>query len=575
MWLRLSKLTNRQVALIFFAIGLIVFSIGLTSPFQGDDTFQIVNSTPVHSLNNIPMLLTSSTFFNGQDLVGSYYRPTMTITYAIIYTFFGPNTFFFHLVQLSLHIAGAFMLYLVLKKFFRQTLALILAGIFLIHPLNSQVVYAIPSMQDTLFFLFGMSALWVLINRKGNKNMWLVVGLLFLALISKETAIVFVLISGLYLWLFERYRLSDYLKKVSAAIIVYLLLRVNAVGFMGIESTIAPIADATFIERLMTLPSILFFYISKFIFPWDMATRYFWVNKDFSIENVLIPLVSVVIVIGIFIYLGFMVKKKLPKKEFKAYLFFAVWAISALMPYLQLFPLDMTACINWFYLSMVGVLGMIGISTLLIKKNQYIQPLAVVGIVLYIALAVSTVTQGTYFENAKTLAGHDNASSVNNYAALNDLSQIMLRQNNFKQAEVYAEQSIDIHPTLFNYQNLGVALQQQQDYSGAQAAYENALKHGSQLSVYENLAMIALLRADDTYTQKVLSRGFKEYPTSSKLWLFLAILESSHGSEEKAKVAANKAAQYGPVPAQISTAIFTEQSYMLALPKSSTTYLIK
>lgn len=575
MWLRLSKLTNCQVALIFFAIGLIVFSIGLTSPFQGDDTFQIVNSAPVHSLNNIPMLLTSSTFFNGQDLVGSYYRPTMTITYAIIYTFFGPNTFFFHLVQLSLHIAGAFTLYLVLKKFFRQTLALILAGIFLIHPLNSQVVYAIPSMQDTLFFLFGMSALWVLINRKGNKNMWLVVSLLFLALISKETAIVFVLLSGLYLWLFERYRLSDYLKKVSAAIIAYSLLRVNAVGFMGIESTIAPIADATLIERLMTLPSILFFYISKFIFPWDMATRYFWVNEDFSIENVLIPLVSVVIVVGIFIHLGFIVKKKLPKKEFKAYLFFAVWAISAIMPYLQLFPLDMTACINWFYLSMAGVLGMIGISTLLIKKNKYIQPFTVVGIVLYIALAASTITQGTYFENAKTLAGHDNASSVNNYAALNDLSQIMLRDNNFKQAEVYAKQSVNIHPTLFNYQNLGVALQQQQDYSGAQMAYENALKHGSQLSVYENLAMIALLRADDTYTQKVLSRGLKEYPTSSKLWLFLAILEGAHGSEQKAKVAADKSAQYGPIPSQISIAIFTEQSYTLVLPKSSTTYLIK
>lgn len=575
MWGRLSELTNRQIASIFIAIGLAVFAIGLTSPFQGDDNFQIVNSAPVQSLNNIPTLLSSSTFFNGQDLVGSYYRPTMTITYAIIYTFFGPNTFFFHLVQLALHIGGAFMLYLVLRTFFKKPLAIILAAVFLIHPLNSQVVYAIPSMQDALFFLFGISALWVLINRKDDKSMWTVSGLLFLSLISKEVAIIFPLLAALYLLLFERDRLSKYFRCVSVAIVSYLILRLNAVGLMGTDSKIAPIVDLSLVERLMTLPSILFFYISKFIFPWDMATRYFWVHKDFSFEDVLLPLIIVLLVIGMFAYLGLKVRKKLAKKEFKAYLFFAVWAVSAIVPYLQIFPLDMTACINWFYFSMVGVLGMLGISTKLIKKYKYTGPLTIAGVLIYLTLAASSFVQGTYYKSPETLARHDFSVSPDNYAALNDLSQAKLRQNEFKHAEGFAKQSIDIYPTLFNNQNLGVALQQQKDYEGAQSAYEDALKHGSQLSVHENLAMVALLRADNDYTRKVLERGLEQYPKSSKLWLFLAILEGAHGSEGKAKIALNKAAEFGPVPTVITTAIFTNQSYTLTLPNSSTTYVIK
>lgn len=575
MWGRLSKLTNRQVAAIFIGIGLVVFAIGLTSPFQGDDNFQIVNSTPVQSLNNIPTLLSSSTFFNGQDLVGSYYRPTMTITYAIIYTFFGPNTFFFHIVQLALHIAGAFMLYLLLKTFFKQPLAFILAAIFLIHPLNSQVVYAIPSMQDALFFLFGISALWVLINHKEDKSMWTVAGLLFLSLISKEVAIIFPLLAALYLLLFERERLTRYLRCVAAAIVGYLILRLNAVGFMGTDSKIAPIVDLTFVERLMTLPSILFFYLSKFVFPWDMATRYFWVHKDFSLQGVLLPLVVVLLVIGLFVYLGLRIRKRLAKKEFKAYIFFTVWALSAIIPYLQLIPLDMTACINWFYFSMVGVLGMLGISTKLIKKYKYTGPLTIAGIVIYFVLAVSSFIQGTYYKSPETLARHDYSVSSDNYAALNDLSRAMLQHNEFEQAEDYAKQSIAIYPTLFNYQNLGVALQQQKDYASAQGAYESALMHGSQLALHENLAMIALLRGDNDYTRKVLDRGLSEYPKSSKLWFFLAILEGSSGSEEKAKNAVIKASELGPIDPTIANAILTPQSFTLQLPNSSVTYVIR
>src|SRR5205823_4064444 len=108
-----NNLPNKQVALILATTGLVVFFIGLASPFQGDDGPQIVDSAPVHSIANIGTLFSSSTFYNGQQLTGLYYRPMMTSVFALIYSLFGANSIPFHLVQLGIYVAAAFILYLV------------------------------------------------------------------------------------------------------------------------------------------------------------------------------------------------------------------------------------------------------------------------------------------------------------------------------------------------------------------------------------------------------------------------------------------------------------------------------
>src|SRR6266446_1458686 len=102
-WLtKFNKLEAWQIAGIFAVVGLCVFFTGLANPFQGDDAYQIVNNLPVHSIRNVGLLLRSSTFFNGQALIGIYYRPMMSVTFALIYTIFGAHTIAYHFVQLAL-----------------------------------------------------------------------------------------------------------------------------------------------------------------------------------------------------------------------------------------------------------------------------------------------------------------------------------------------------------------------------------------------------------------------------------------------------------------------------------------
>ena len=72
-----------------------------------------------------------------------------------------------------------------------RTLALFGALVFLVHPLNVETVVYVSSMQDILFFSFGMLAFLVVL-KKELEFKWLVTvfgGLLF-SLLSKETGLV-------------------------------------------------------------------------------------------------------------------------------------------------------------------------------------------------------------------------------------------------------------------------------------------------------------------------------------------------------------------------------------------------
>ncbi len=201
---RLNAIKTWQVAAVILVLGFVVFFTGLSGGFQGDDNLQIVDNVPVHSLGNLPEFFSSSTFWNGESLVGSFYRPIMTTTFSFIYSVFGANPTAFHIVQLLLYMAGAFVLFLFLKSFFKPALALLVALLFLVHPINSQAVFAIPSMQEPLFFLFGILALLTLSKAQTIKGFSIAALFLLLSMLSKESGIVFAGLSVLYLGLFNK-----------------------------------------------------------------------------------------------------------------------------------------------------------------------------------------------------------------------------------------------------------------------------------------------------------------------------------------------------------------------------------
>jgi tetratricopeptide (TPR) repeat protein len=568
-WLaKINNLKSWQAAILIAVVGSIVFFTGLKNPFIGDDQLQIVSSVPVHSITNLPLFFEGSTFYSGEPhapLRGIYYRPLMITVYSFVYTLFGPHTFYFHLLQLMFVIGSAIMLYLVFERLFNPLLAIVLALVFLVHPISSQVAFAIPTLQDAMFFFFGILAFWILIRFESIKSLWLVITCLFLSLLSKEAGVLFVVMSLAYLIWSNRERLWPFVGVMVMPGIAYLILKIHAVG-LAAHSNPAPVDRLSLIGRLLTVPSIMLFYLSKFIFPFKLSSGYYWAYPNFSVRHVLLPLVIDIAVIAFIVYLAWMLRKKVSKEQHAAFIFFALWSAIGLALYLQIFPIDFTASETWFYFPMAGMLGMLGV--LLIAFQSYIRAewfLVVTALVICV-LGIRTAVRGTEWSSAESLYTHDIATSKEDYVAYFALAQAVGKQGDFTQAKAYSQHSVAIFPTYTNYNELGNDLANLGDYAGAQSAYLSALKYSSVYSTaLENLGELALVYGNPAANKQNILYALRILPQDFDLWVYLAILEDKSGDNADAKAAIVQAAKYGQVPSSIYDSILNDRPFAVNL----------
>lgn len=526
--------TTKAIAFLVI-IGITVFFNGLFNNFVGDDLGQIVENPLVHSITNLPSFFSGSTFFNGnaQALIGNYYRPFFISYFATIYSFFGPNYAAFHFFQIALHITNSILLFTLFKRIFKKTISFFLALIFLIHPINSEVVLYISDTQEILFFLFGMLYLLLLQKNKPIYSLWVATVSFAASLFSKETGVLFLGITTLYIFLFKK---KDLLKVIAPGVVVvlfYILLRFHAVGFIS-RPTNSVIASFPFTVRLLNVPLMFEYYLKTFLFPTDLASSYQWVYTKIDVSHFFIPLLIDLSFLGIF-SLGLYILKK--KKEFvSGYLFFAGWFFIGMAIHMQIIPLDATVAEGWFYFPMVGLLGMIGVMFEVFDKRINRGALLLFGIFVVALLSARTFLRTYDWRNQLTIASHDLKVSKEAWGLENELSYAYFNEGRFKDAKVHANRSIRLHPFMTNYLNLGAADFALHEYSDARSAFLTALKYGDLYQIHENLAFLALSFGDPKKNMEFIKNvSLAKYPSDGKLWFCLAALEYNFGDKQKAK----------------------------------------
>src|SRR5579872_4421840 len=112
--------------------------------------------------------------------------------FSVLYIFFGKLAFFYHFIQVALHIVNACFVFYLMKKFTKNIYAFFAAVIFLVHPIQVESVAYIGASQSELFFLFGITALIMSMKEKLMVKQWIIISfLLFCSLLTKETGILF------------------------------------------------------------------------------------------------------------------------------------------------------------------------------------------------------------------------------------------------------------------------------------------------------------------------------------------------------------------------------------------------
>jgi len=529
-------------------IGLIVYFNSFFNGFVGDDLGQIVNNTFIHSILNIPIFFQGSTFFNGtsQALIGNYYRPLFVTFFAGIYTLFGPNPFAFHLAQVLLHITNTILFFLFLRHFFKRSIAFILSLIFLVHPINSEIVLYISDTQELLFFFFGMIALLLFSFSKTIKSFIIATICLLFSLLSKETGILFVGIVIVYAFLFKKKYLLNSFVGGGIIFIVYLILRIHALGIFT-QPTNSSIASYSFIDRMINVPAMFLFYLKTFIFPFDLASSYQWVYTNIDFFHFFLPLIiDFLFIIGI-VLLGYFIYKKSQQKYFTDYIFFVCWFFAGMLIHMQILPLDATVAEGWFYFPIVGLLGMIGITLEIFKINVTNKIFIPAIVCIMVLLSIRTFIRSFDWRNEFTIASHDIKVSKDAWGLENELSYAYFQKGMYPDAKIYAERSIQLYPFAINYINLGAADFSMKDYRDAKNAYIQSLHYGNFNQTYDSLAFLALSYGDPQKNIKFIKNSaLPRFPQDGKLWLYLAALEYNFGNKQNARFEIQQAYKYDP-----------------------------
>ena len=424
-------------------------------------------------------------------------------------------------------------------------------------------------MRNYFFFFLGKLAFWLLLRFNSIKSLLFVALCLLLSILSKETGVVFIVMVGLYLLWFDRKRLLPFIGIMTIPITVYMVLRVNAVGFFaGMHS--APIDELSLPRRLATVPAIIAFYLYIFVSPIKLARAYYWTYPSFSFHHTLLPLAIDLAILFLVIYLGCALYKKLPKDQFLIFVFFATWVVVGFLVHIQVTPLDMTACDTWLYFSMLGLLGVMGILIAVFLPrsiNPYI--LFAIAMVLIGGLAFRSAIRGTDYSDWLKITLLDIKASKENYVAYNNLAANDLDHGDLNQAKIYAELSVASYHTLSGYENLGRTSSRLGDYKGALDAYKEALsikgdKQQYEKELYEKIGNLSIF-AGNYSDKQVMLEAIKEYPTDSLLWMYLAILEDKYNDNAAAKISIQKAVNYGSVDQTLYNAIMSNQSFNLKM----------
>lgn len=146
--------------------------------------------------------------------------------------------------------------------------------------------------------------------------------MLLLSLLSKETGIIFVPISLIYVYLYQKEKLKSLIGSIIITLIAYSILRFGVAQVFFNKQGLSPITRISLLERLPSVPKIITFYLTTFLFPIYLSISQHWVVRSLTFTDFYWPLIL---------------------------------------------SLDMTVAERWFYPAEVGLLGMAGILILDLK----------------------------------------------------------------------------------------------------------------------------------------------------------------------------------------------------------------
>ena len=256
-YIPLRTLADKSLPAWLFLLCLLVFARGLMGDFVMDDWPVIKENSKITETQYIPGYFTSGVWANTdlseQTGAGghSLYRPLFLLTLNISHHLWGDSAIGYHALNLVLHSINPVLVYFLIIGFWSSAskkTAGMAAAIFAVHPVHVESVAWIAGITDPLVSLFLLGGFLLhrrSRQRKQQAGLLTIIGAPLcyaLALLSKETAILFPLLLLTFDALFHRtsLKMPDVIFRYApyaVLLLLYSFLRANALNPDGIAES--------------------------------------------------------------------------------------------------------------------------------------------------------------------------------------------------------------------------------------------------------------------------------------------------------------------------------------------------
>jgi tetratricopeptide (TPR) repeat protein len=398
----------------------VLYSGTLSFEFVWDDGPQIVDNPMIRSWHNLPRAFVSDLWYHtARQQV--YYRPLFVVWSVLNYAVVGLRPWGWHLGAILLHLGATLAVFWLVRRLGLEYWTAALATlIFALHPVHIECVAWISAASDSMVTMLAALAFMAFLNACEADSWrgwaWRIASLVLLAcaLLTKEMAISFTALVGIYSWLFpgrEAMSRSQKMRKALVSMIPYAILTICYVLVRKLALRGTPIQFDTkhgYADMVLTLPYVLFFYLRQLVIPRGLTGLYYtpYVSAQFLARFVL-PAILLLVIAGLIYYWA--------RRTGSWVLVFAgSWLLVGLAPalYLRNFADGDFVRDRYVYLPSIGFAILLAQGLRALPALQWWSPRAVQGLAvaaLSVAYVVASVPQQVYWDSNLLvyLRGHE------------------------------------------------------------------------------------------------------------------------------------------------------------------------
>ena len=397
-WSRL--LQSRAFLLVLLAAAaLLIYTPSLKNDFVVWDDDSLVYQNPLVQQMTPKTVIGAFTSYDPE-----LYVPLTIVSFQIEHALFGFRPFAFHLDNLLLHVAIAFLMMLFLEELgLRRSTAFLGALLFVVHPVNTETIAWVSARKDLLSTMFSLaSILCYLRMRRDDDRRWffLAFGFLLCALLSKPVAVVVPFVFVLLDWMrSERNKtLSDHSLTNGYRLSFFgLSMLFLLIGLYGKKRNLAALS---LLQTLLLGIKSTIFSLGKFFWPASLSPIYLQTDAiTLTLPQFFVPLL-ILLLIGI-VTLWSLRRTRVIAFSLGFFLLF-------LIPSFSNFAKDRDIYIfsdRYIYLNQIGMLFLIGygLDHLRMTFNRRTAIVWILAAPLSVTLAYAAHAQSLLWKDSETL----------------------------------------------------------------------------------------------------------------------------------------------------------------------------